>query len=63
MEGEREREERERNVNSTAQDSECASPEILAKSICLAVEYNTRLAEQRRTTPDKCIWTHKLRCI
>ena len=32
------------------QDSECASPEILAKSIYLAVEYNAKLAEQRRTT-------------
>ena len=32
------------------QDSDSISPEITTKSVRLAVEYNSKLAEQRRTT-------------
>ena len=37
-------------LQTESQDSESVSPEVIAESVHLAVEYNAKLAEQRRTT-------------
>ena len=37
-------------MQADSQDVDSAAPEIIAQSVRLAVEYNAKLAEQRRTT-------------